>query len=146
MTIREANINDFDKLLHLYKHLHPDDVECSPEQLKNIWRTILYNPQFFKYFVVEDNGVLVSTCNLTILPNLTRGGRAIGLIENVVTHSDYRNKGNGRVVVQFAIDYAKSRNCYKVMLQSAKERTEAHKFYEAMGFSGSEKKGFVIKF
>lgn len=44
-----------------------------------------------------------------------------------------------------AIEFAKEMGCYKVMLLSGSHRTEAHGFYESLGFSGTRKKGFVME-
>jgi len=42
------------------------------------------------------------------------------------------------------LDHCWEAGCYKAILLSGTQREEAHKFYEALGFSGSAKKGFVI--
>jgi len=41
--------------------------------------------------------------------------------------------------------FAQERHCYKVILQSGTARTEAHRFYEHMGFNGSSKKAFDMR-
>ncbi|KKM93232.1 hypothetical protein LCGC14_1210490, partial [marine sediment metagenome] len=78
------------KLLELYTHLHRKDAPL-PEKskLESIWEEITANP-LLHYFVVEHNNKIVSSCSLSVIPNLTRGGRPYGLIENVVTHTEYR--------------------------------------------------------
>ena len=45
-----------------------------------------------------------------------------------------------------AVDYARDLNCYKAILQSGIKRTEAHAFYESIGFDGSSKKAFEMRF
>jgi len=53
---------------------------------------------------LEHGGVPVSTCVLHILLNLTRGARPYGLIENVVTHREFRNRGSGTAFLTHALD------------------------------------------
>lgn len=105
------------------------------------------NPNI-KYFGAVDaaNGDrVVSTCFTMIIPNLTAHGRSICFLENVVTDSAYRKQGLARKVIEMAIEDAKSHNCYKVILQSNCKRTEAHKFYENLGFDGNLKKAFDLR-
>jgi GNAT superfamily N-acetyltransferase len=144
MTARRIKESDFNNLLLLYEHLHEDDIAASRDILEKVWQDIINN-DFFIYFVIELDGLIVSSCNLTIIPNLTRGGKSIGLIENVVTHREYRNKGLGKNIIETAINFAEKKNCYKVMLLSSSKRTEAHQFYETLGFSSEDKIGYVRK-
>ena len=44
-----------------------------------------------------------------------------------------------------AIEFAREKNCYKVILQSASFRKEAHQFYKNLGFDGESKKAFIMK-
>ena len=76
---------------------------------------------------------------------MTRNGKSIGFIENVITDKEYRRKGIGKNIMENAINYAKTQNCYKVILQSGNKRTEAHKFYELLGFDGESKKAFDLR-
>jgi GNAT superfamily N-acetyltransferase len=80
-----------------------------------LWQDMQKNP-LLKYFGGFTDRKLVSSCALTIIPSLTRGCRPYGVIEHVVTHSDFRRKGYGRSVLNHALSYAWSQRCYKVML------------------------------
>jgi GNAT superfamily N-acetyltransferase len=132
-------------LLELYKQLHsPNEIMTNEIAAKNIWNEIeKYN---IKYYTAKDDGKIIGSCYICIIPNLTRGGRSIGFIENVVTDKEYRRRGIGKKIVEKALEYAKKQNCYKVILQSGGKRTDAHKFYESIGFDGESKKAFEIRF
>ncbi|MEH1920235.1 GNAT family N-acetyltransferase [Nostoc sp.] len=96
------------------------------------------------YYIVADvDNQIVATCNLTIVPNLTRGARSYGIIENVVTHPNYRRQGLGTQVLHYALTLAWQQQCYKVMLLSGSKREETLHFYEKAGFKRGLKTGFV---
>ena len=143
---RTLNENDLERLLELYKHLHPDDYNMQETALQKSWAQITANKNLFRYFVIDDNDTLITSCCVSIIPNLTRGGRPYALIENVITHPDYRRKGAGTLVIQKAVQYAQEQDCYKIMLLSEYTRKEAHAFYRSLGFDDNAKKGFILKF
>ena len=89
--------------------------------------------------------MLVSTCYLNVIPNLTRGARPYGVIENVVTHADHRNRGYGKQVIQHALEAAWAMGCYKVMLLAGSRNPVTHAFYRGAGFSGDDKTGYVAR-
>ncbi len=140
---REANRQDIPQLLELYKQLSLDDENPDLILQDIIWDKVETND--IKYFVAADNGKIVSTCFICIIPNLTWKGKSIGFIENVVTDEHYRQKGIGKKILEMAINHAKENDCYKVLLQSNYKRKEAHLFYEAIGFDGDSKRAFEIR-
>jgi GNAT superfamily N-acetyltransferase len=79
------------------------------------------------------------------VPNLTRGARPYGLIENVVTHPDWRGRGIGTAVLHHALNLAWDADCYKVMLLTGRTDEATLGFYERAGFAGGEKTGFVAR-
>jgi GNAT superfamily N-acetyltransferase len=143
MKIRPIEAHELDDLLQLYRHLHPKDAPLPPpSELAELWHEICANP-WLHYFGAEIDGQLVSSCTLTIIPNLTRGARPYGLIENVVTHPDYRRRGLGKAVLQHALYVAWEANCYKVMLLTGSKQPEVLQFYEEAGFKRNVKTGFI---
>lgn len=82
---------------------------------------------------------------LTIVPNLTRGCRPYGIVENMVTHAGHRNKGYGKAILAHALAHAWAARCYKVMMLTGKKDEATARFYEGAGFDGDEKRGFIAK-
>ena len=135
--------NELLSLLELYKQLNPEDNIIDEFTAKNIWKRI--EAQNIKYFIAKENGKIIASCYICIIPNLTRGGKSIGFIENVITDIEYKGKGIGKNIMENAIKYAREQNCYKILLQSGNRRTDAHRFYESVGFDGESKRAFEIR-
>ena len=145
VEIRLIRYNELRKLLNLYVHFeNGDPVLEDSDFLVKMWDDIFNTPNFH-YIVADKDGELVSTCNITIIKNLTRNARPYGIVENVVTHKDHRNKGYGKMVLKKAVEIAREHNCYKIMLLTSSTKEETHKFYENAGFSKGIKTGFVMK-
>ncbi len=141
---RLIHYDELDQLLGLYKQLHPEDPDLSDNPaLPIVWDEIYQDPNLL-YLVVEKDGVLVASCALAIIKNLTRNLRPYGIIEHVITHSSYRNQGYGTQLLHHAIAIAQEHNCYKVMLLSGSKKEETLRFYENAGFSRGIKTGFII--
>jgi 8-oxo-dGTP pyrophosphatase MutT (NUDIX family)/GNAT superfamily N-acetyltransferase len=132
-------------LLDLYRHLHSIDDQFSDiKRYDNIWDPIVRDPNIL-YFGAEWQNRIVATCNLSITPNLTRGCRPFGVIENVVTHADFQSKGIGKGILKFALNTAWAFGCYKVMLMTGSSKEWVHKFYIDAGFKINVKTAFLAK-
>jgi len=142
--VRKATKADIPQLLELYRELQPDDSPIGSAEATVVWEKATNNG--VAYFIAENRGNIVASCYIAIIPNLTRQCSPIGFIENVVTAAEYRRLGIGRKLLKKAIEYAKAEGCYKVTLQSGIKRSEAHKFYESVGFDGNSKRAFEIRF
>ncbi len=145
IDIREIRQHQLPDLLYLYEHLHDADEPLPPSEIiSSVWEEIQNNKNI-KYFGLFDTGNLVSSCNITLVPNLTRSCRPYGLIENVVTHADHRNLGYGKKILRATISYAWERQCYKVMLMTGRLNEKTFRFYESVGFNRNSKQAFIIK-
>ncbi len=145
MEIRPIARSELAQLLALYGHLHADDEPLPDgEALEQIWNELLGSPRY-RYAGAYVDGQLISSCTITIVPNLTRGGRPYGLIENVVTHADHRGHGYARAVLHDALSFAWAQGCYKVMLMTGRKDEATLRFYESAGFDRQAKQAFIAR-
>ena len=140
MIVRPVEREDLPQLLQLYRHLNPDDTDTPIEAAVANWERLkLYPGSDILVGVVDD--VLVASCTLIIIPNLTRGGAPYALIENVVTHADHRRHGYGKAILDAAVEAAWRVECYKAMLLTGSKDPGTLAFYQDVGFAQS-KTGF----
>jgi GNAT superfamily N-acetyltransferase len=85
--------------------------------------------------VAEDaSGAVVGTLQMTFIPGLSNQGAELALVEAVRVDSRLRGGGLGHVMLQWAMDEARRRNCQNIELLAHLDRTAAHRFYESLGF------------
>jgi GNAT superfamily N-acetyltransferase len=142
--IRAATERDLSQVLKLYRHLHPHDPQLDEVTAERVWSTLLTSGSM-TVIVAQAAELLVSSCTLAIVPNLSRGGRSYGVIENVVTHADYRKLGLGRRVLARALDVARQADCYKILLATGSKREATLRFYEQAGFHRGGKTYFEVR-
>ena len=136
MIIRQAKPEDAQDL----KTLYFDFLTQFPpkeEQDMNRWAEVI--SRFEKsedrfLLVVEEDGKAVSSVQVAIIEGLTHNVRPFAIIENVVTHGDYQNRGYASALLEKATDIAKERNCYKVFLETGSNKESTLNFYRNNGF------------
>ncbi|GAA4916342.1 GNAT superfamily N-acetyltransferase [Nonomuraea thailandensis] len=94
--------------------------------------------------VAERDGKVVGTMQLTYLAGLSRLGAERCQIEAVRVAASTRGQGLGRKMIAWAIDRARARGCAMVQLTSDRSRTDAHRFYDGLGFTASHV-GYKLK-
>jgi GNAT superfamily N-acetyltransferase len=87
--------------------------------------------------VAVREGRVVGTLQLTIIPGLSRRGATRSIIEGVRIHADERGGGLGTGFIEWAIEESRRQGCQLVQLTSDASRTDAHRFYERLGFTAS---------
>jgi GNAT superfamily N-acetyltransferase len=87
--------------------------------------------------VAESAGAVVGTMQLSFLPGLARRGALRAQVEAVRVAESTRGSGLGAAMMRWAIDEARRRGCALVQLTSDKSRTDAHRFYQRLGFVSS---------
>jgi GNAT superfamily N-acetyltransferase len=142
LLARPAREDELPQLLRLYADLHEHDSPAPPQELEQVWQSMLDHPGL-QVLVAEVDGEVVSTCTLAVVPNLTRGARPYGVIENVVTRAEYRRRGFGTEIVRAALRRAWDEGCYKVMLLTSRTEEATLRFYQQAGLQRGVKSGFV---
>ncbi|GIN93452.1 acetyltransferase [Siminovitchia terrae] len=87
--------------------------------------------------LVTDNEIVIGCLQLTIIPGLARLGMKRAQIEGVRVDKNYRGQKIGEALFREAITIAKSEGCGLVQLTTDKDRKDAHRFYEKLGFTSS---------
>ena len=87
--------------------------------------------------VATEDDQVVGTLQITFIPGLSRKGAWRGQIEAVRIAADRRGTGLGRRAFDWAIAQCRARGCSLVQLTTDRDRPEAHRFYEQLGFTAS---------
>ncbi|NNE64778.1 MAG: GNAT family N-acetyltransferase [Gammaproteobacteria bacterium] len=148
LSFRQASGSDIANLVNL---LADDELGAEREDVSmplnekylEAFQSIDNDPNN-ELMVVECDAQLVGMMQLTFIPYLTHTGSWRCLIEGVRISSEYRGQGLGREFIKRAIARAKQRDCRIVQLTSDKQRPQALKFYESLGFRATHE-GFKLK-
>jgi GNAT superfamily N-acetyltransferase len=137
LTVREAGADDLRAIIGLLAQLYSD-----PRQESYAEASASYEAAFAAIdsdrrqtlYVAEQDGRIVASAVLIVVPNLTRRGRPYGIVENVITDASERGRGHGEAMMRRIIDDARAAGCHKVALMSRNEREDAHRFNRRLGF------------
>ena len=108
-----------------------------PDAYTNAFEHINADPNQ-ELVVMEDvAGMVVGTLQLSFLQYLTYQGGVRAQIEQVRVHESLRGKGLGKLLFEWAITRSKEKGAHVIQLTTDKQRPEALKFYESLGFKAS---------
>ena len=93
--------------------------------------------------VVEHDGAVVGTMQLTVVPGISRRGASRLLVEAVRVDRRLRGQGVGRAMMAWAHAWGVERGCTLAQLTSDKRRGDAHRFYRSLGYEQSHE-GFKL--
>ena len=144
VTLRNATEADLDALMAL---LSDDPISAArgdvaaPEdrpQYADALRSIVDDPANALLVAEDADGRLVGTLQLTRIPGMARRGATRLLVEAVRVSSALRSGGIGSALMRWVTDVAAPElGTPLVQLTSDAARTDAHRFYERLGFTGS---------
>jgi GNAT superfamily N-acetyltransferase len=133
-TFRRAVRADLPVILRLLAQLDGAGAEPWPEaEAQPVWDRLAACPGY-AIWLAELDGAVVGTFVLVTIDNLNHQGRPVGLVENVVVDPALRSRGIGEAMMRFAMERCRERRCYKLILSSGAARTDAHRFYDRIGF------------
>ncbi|HEX4492485.1 MAG TPA: GNAT family N-acetyltransferase [Acidimicrobiia bacterium] len=77
---------------------------------------------------------VIGTLQMTFLHHLSHRGAIRAHIESVRVASSLRGRGIGHELMEWALDRARGQGARIAQLSTDKTRTDAHRFYESLGF------------
>lgn len=142
-TLRRAERDDADAVIAL---LADDPISAARGDVASdadrplylaAFRDVLASPGN-DLLVIEFDGAVVGTLQLTLIPGMARRGALRLLVEAVRVSSALRSSGIGSAAMRWVTDdAAPALDAAMVQLTSDAARTDAHRFYENLGFTGS---------
>jgi GNAT superfamily N-acetyltransferase len=141
ITFRDAARDDLPKLVGLLANDHLGSQrerfdDPLPDCYYDAFEAIDSDPNN-RLVVVEHDGNVIGTLQLTFIPNMTYQGGIRAQIEGVRVDNALRSQNIGRRLFEWAIEEARKRGCHMVQLTADKTRPDAHRFYESLGFTAS---------
>ncbi len=136
MIIRQAKPEDAQDLKTLYFEFLTQ-FPPKEEQDMNRWAEVIsrFEKSEDKFLmVVEEDGKVVSSVQVAIVEGLTHNVRPFAVVENVVTHGEYQNRGFASALLERATEIAKESNCYKIFLETGSNKESTLNFYRKNGF------------
>ncbi|MEW2287983.1 GNAT family N-acetyltransferase [Streptomyces sp. NPDC047841] len=146
LEIRAATADDLPAIVAMLADDPLGVQRESPDDLtpyRNALERLSADPHQHVVVAVRE-GRVIGTLQLTIIPGLSHKGATRALIEAVRIHADERGSGLGSRLIEWAIDTSRQLGCQMVQLTSDKTRTDAHRFYERLGFTASHE-GFKLR-
>ncbi|WP_028546977.1 GNAT family N-acetyltransferase [Paenibacillus taiwanensis] len=138
ITIEPISREDLIALSGLYEELM--GVASSLSRMETVFERIAANPQYM-LLGAKCEGELAGSIMCVLCSDLVGNCQPFMLIENVVVSSRFRRLGIGNKLMEHAEHLARRCDCTCMMLISGAQRTEAHRFYEALGYT-VDVKGF----
>lgn len=134
LVIREAEESDLSDVMDLYAQLGQDngDVLRVSDAMKIFGKMKTYPD--YRLYVATFGGKAVGSFTLLVMDNLAHLGAPSAVLEDVVVRETLRGQGVGTAMMAFAGRLARAKGCYKLAFSSNRNRTQAHRFYEKLGF------------
>ncbi|WP_055599090.1 GNAT family N-acetyltransferase [Streptomyces aureus] len=139
LEIRPATTEDLEAIVAMLADDPLGAQRESPDDLSPYlvaFERLASDPQQHLVVAVREDRV-VGTLQLTIIPGLSRRGATRSIIEGVRIHAEERGSGLGTLLIEWAVQESRRQGCRLVQLTSDVTRTDAHRFYERLGFEAS---------
>lgn len=136
--VEPATIEDLPALIELLVALFGGSGDFLPDpalQERGL-RLILEQPARGRIFIVRNNNRIFGMVNLLFTISTARGGFVI-LMEDVVIHPDHRGQGYGTMLLDHAVEFAKSKEFKRITLLTDRISAESQEFFKKRGFEYS---------
>ncbi|MDO5619412.1 GNAT family N-acetyltransferase [Kocuria sp.] len=135
-TVDRAREHDIQDIVTLLRDdpLGSQRESANPQDYLAAFRQIDADPHQFLGVVKDDQGSMVGTMQLTVIPSLSRSASQRMLIEAVRIAADHRGSGLGSAMFAWVHEYARRRGVALVQLTTDRSRSDAQRFYERLGY------------
>ena len=105
------------QLIELYNYFG-ENKELNCENFNEILKNILQNNNHNIFLYLDNSDNILGALTLLIEQKFIHNGKCVAHIEDFVVKQEYRSQNIGKDLMNYAINYAKQNNCYKVILDT----------------------------
>ncbi|HEX8310803.1 MAG TPA: GNAT family N-acetyltransferase [Chthoniobacteraceae bacterium] len=136
--IEQATLEDLPQLTDLLVDLFTQERDFQPDRNKQIrgLRLLLEQPNRGRIFVLRQNGTIYGMINLLFTISTAEGGFVV-LLEDLIVHSEFRQRGFGDRLLRHGLDYAQKKDFLRVTLLTDRLNEQGARFFKAHGFQES---------
>ena len=127
MIIRKLKFNDYNNfyfLINQFKttHFTKKEFKKTLKKMKNSNTEI---------WILFSNNNILGSCTIFFEYKFIHNNSMVAHIEDLIISNQYRSKGMGKLLLNYLINYAKNRECYKIILNCDDELVS---YYTKNGF------------
>jgi GNAT superfamily N-acetyltransferase len=134
MIIREALEADLPSILSLYGQPDFDNGVIADLSDAEDFLAMIGRYPDYRIYVAEIASGVIGVYSLLIMDKLAHKRTPSAILEDIVVATSRQRQGVGKALVAHAMNMARSKGCYKLVLSSNARRTDAHRFYDQLGF------------
>ncbi len=130
LRVESATLDDLPELADLLFDLFSEEADFTPDRDKQLrgLRLILEQPSRGRIFVLRGPQRIIGMINLLITISTAEGGFVL-LLEDLVIHRDHRSQGYGALLLEHAVEFAKSKNFVRITLLTDLPNEPVKRFY-----------------
>lgn len=129
----------FDDLIKQELLLWPDN------EFNDLYSETKVSNDYFYGAIVDDK--LIGFIQIAIRNEYVNGTSTspVGFIEAIYVLEEYREKGYGRRLVEFAFDFVRNKGCKEIASDALIDNYGSHDFHKRVGFKETERVIFYLK-
>ena len=116
------------QLIELYNYFG-ENKELNCENFNEILKNILQNNNHNIFLYLDNSDNILGALTLLIEQKFIHNGKCVAHIEDFVVKKEFRSQNIGKYLMNYAIDYAKQNNCYKVILDTDSKLVNYYRNY-----------------
>ncbi|MBN1419333.1 MAG: GNAT family N-acetyltransferase [Planctomycetes bacterium] len=139
MEIERLTEADLDALGALYRQFRGEEADA--ERMRETFRRLSENPDYL-FLTAREDGRLVGSVLGIICEELYGDCRPFLVVEDVIVDEAHRRKGIGSALMREIERWGFDRGCSYILLVTDAARTDARRFYGALGYDPDAYRGF----
>lgn len=139
IIIRQASMNDVPQMCGLLTDLFSIEADFTPdiEKQERGLRLLLEDVTRSLVLVAVKGDEVIGMCSVQTLIS-TSEGSPVGLVEDVIVRSDFRERGIGTDMLSKIFEWCENRGMTRVQLLADRDNSEALDFYASRGWMNTK--------